>query len=200
MDIYEDKLDKAVVAFNEGFTSQAAKKRTFDLINCAYDFLKTQFQDEILALRNQATDDGKKNELTELYWSIPYLHNWKDKHDSLFSLYPSFIEKMNKLVSLRLAVKESEILPSMKAKTDIDKKTEQVHQTVAEIMEKRRQQYVEGLELAQLFNGLNVSVNAHEVVNDKGTRFIRYFFYLNGKLTALNMIMAIAYEHHKPAV
>ncbi len=43
---------------------------------------------------------------------------------------------MNKLVSLRLAVKESEILPSMKAKTDIDKKTEQVHQTVAESWKK----------------------------------------------------------------
>jgi membrane-associated HD superfamily phosphohydrolase len=62
-------------------------------------------------------------------------------------------------------------------------------------MEGRKAQFVEGLEIARMFNGLPVSVNAHWVHGHKGTNFIRYFFYLAGELTPLNMIMAIAQAH-----
>jgi hypothetical protein len=62
------------------------------------------------------------------------------------------------------------------------------------MMELRKSQYARGLELHEIFGNLRVSANVHMVRNQHGTTFIRAFYYMDGKLTPLNMILAVAQE------
>jgi hypothetical protein len=51
-------------------------------------------------------------------------------------------------------------------------------------------EYNRGLRLAEVFKYLPISVTPHWVFRDGG-RFIRYFYFMAGKLTALNTILAV---------
>lgn len=185
----QDHFDKATELFNAGFYSQAAKKRAADYLNRAYYLIKSQIQHEILEQRKASPEQFEA--LTDLYYSVPDLHHWKEKHDTLFSGYPLHVEQIKMLIELRGAIKGAEIITV--ERPEIEVKAELVRKTIAEEMAQRKQQYIENLDLAKLFNGLSVSVNAHYVNHHKGTVYTRYFFYLRGKLTSLNMIMAVAY-------
>ena len=191
----QDHFDKATELFNAGFHSQAAKKRATDYLNRAYDLIKSQMQDEILEQRKASPEQFEA--LTDLYYSVPDLHHWKEKHDTLFSGYPLHVEQIKMFIELRGAIKVAEIITV--ERPEIEVKAELVRKTIAEEMALRKQQYIENLDLAKLFNGLSVSVNAHYVNHHKGTVYTRYFFYLRGKLTSLNMIMAVAYAFENDA-
>lgn len=193
MKSHQSYFDKATELFNAGFLSQAAKKRAIDSLNRAYDLIKSQMQGEILEQRKASPEQFEA--LTDLYYSVPDLHHWKEKHDTLFSGYPLHVEQIKMLIELRGAIKGAEII--IVERPEVEVKAEQVRKTIAEEMAQREQQYIENLDLAKLFNGLKVSVNAHYVNHFKGTTYTRYFFYLNGKLTSLNMIMAVAYAFDK---
>ena len=94
------------------------------------------------------------------------------------------------------------------AKPDAIVKAELIRHSIVEEMERRKAMFVEGLEIGRIFAdlyprknkageiipsaSLPVSVNAHWVRGHKGTDFVRHFFYLRGKLTPLQTIMAIA--------
>lgn len=191
MDRYEHHLNAATETFNNGFTSKAAKKRTTDHLNRAYDIIEDVLRDKILAMRN-GVDDKEEARLSDLYWAIPKLYQWREKHNTIFAEFPDFIEKVAVLDGLRQATKDAEITPIIKEVSEADNKVEAVRKSITEEMERLNKQYIEGLGLAEHFGGLHVSVNAHFVTNAHGTMFLRHFFYLNGKLTALNMIIAIA--------
>jgi hypothetical protein len=95
------------------------------------------------------------------------------------------------MIALRQAIKDAEILP-VPAKPESEARAEVVRKSVVDMMEARKAQYVHALELGRLFGGLPVSVNAHWVHGHKGARFVRHFFYLYGRLTPLNLIIAAA--------
>ncbi|MFS1428777.1 hypothetical protein LMH73_016940 [Vibrio splendidus] len=195
MNHYETRLTSATELFNAGITSQAGKKRVNFLLGNAFDSAKNKLQATILTERSECVGTEKEADLDALYWAVPELHNWREKHYSLFAQYPEHVDMIRKLVELRAATKAADIITIEK---DAGKeKIEAVRKTIVDEMARKKQQFVEGLELAKLFNGLNISVNAHYVTNEKGTEFIRHFFYMNGKLTALNMIIAIAEELEK---
>lgn len=189
------QLTTATDLFNAGFKSQADKKRVNDRINSAYSAVRNDIQEAILAARNISECEAESECLSELYWSLPDLHNWKAKHDTMFAAYPEQLAIIARLIEMREATKAATIVKVEKDK--IQQKTEEVRQVVISELERKKQRFIEGLELAKHFGGLSVSVNAHYVRNEKGTDFIRHFFYLEGKLTALNMIIAIAEELEK---
>lgn len=190
MKYYEERLNKASELFNDGFSSQAGKKKANNFLSSAFDFVVSNLQKDLIDQERSSESEDKKRRINDLYWSVPSLHNWKDKHNKLFSDYPEHVSSIGKLIELRAAIKEAEVVKI--EKNSVDVRVEEIRSFITDEMEKKKQQFVEGLELAKIFDNLAVSVNAHLVTNDKGTEFTRHFFYLNGKLTALNMIMAIA--------
>lgn len=196
MNIYDDKLGKSLDLFNGGFTSQAQKKEVNNLLLAAYDFvideLRQTIKEDTLS-RAGASDEPIT--MPELYFSIPRLQHWKEKHNQMFALYPVYVEKIAQLVSLRSATKLAPVTPiETKMDNSYHKESEKIQEAVSSLLSKKNKQYIEGVQLAEMFNGLSVSVKAHRVSNARGTEFTRHFYYLEGKLTALNLIVAIAYN------
>ena len=68
---------------------------------------------------------------------------------------------------------------------------ERVRQTILKSLEERKADYVKDLDISRHF-GMSVSVTAHRVRHESGTVYLRRFFYLHGRLTALAQIIAIA--------
>ena len=123
---------------------------------------------------------------------LPFsLFHVREQHVQIFAEFEVSRDLIRSLVDLRAAIKDAEIAPAP-AKSEVEAEVAAIRKSIIEEMEARKAQFIEGLEVARLFGGLPVSVNAHLVHGHKGAIFVRHFFYLNGKLTPLNMILAIA--------
>lgn len=134
-------------------------------------------------------DGENEKRYNELYWSIPDLHCWRPKHSKMFAEFPEIVAEAESLFELRNAIKAAEIEP--KKEKEIDPREEKVYKAIAAEMEARKASFVRGLDLAEIFGGLSVYANSHMVTNSHGTTFPRTFFYLFGKLTALDVIIAV---------
>jgi hypothetical protein len=193
-------IDKAMSAFDEGFTSNAAKKRALDSINRAYEDLVQGIRDLILVIPR----DDRTEEQNALYWGIPmYVHQWRPAHAELaVKLFPnaeSTVHVIDHLINLRSTIKDAPLIPvERKANKEIESK---IHETILQIMERRQAQYARGLRLQEIFGQLPVTASVHVVVNQYGTQFLRTFYYMNGTLTPLNVIIAVmqAKEDKDPA-
>lgn len=196
-----DRIASAQAAFEAGFLSKAAQKRALDELNRAYDAIRNAASDNVRAFAfetipgTEQADYEARNEIFRAN-DLPFdLHQVRDRHLPIIDRWlHSGLDNVKALIALRAAIKAAEISPAP-AKPEIEQKAEAVRKAVIDEIEKRKAQFVEGLEIARLFNGLPVSVNAHWVHGHKGAVFLRHFFYLRGKLTPLNMIIAIAEAH-----
>lgn len=197
---YSDRIEMVRNAFEAGFASKAAQKEALTNLNRAYEMIR----DEACgAIRKYAfaeipgaeeADYVARNEIFR-YNDLPYnLHQVRDHHIEIIEKWAGLGQIVREMIALREAIKEAEIAPAP-VKPEIEQKAEAVRKVVIDEIEKRKAQFIEGLEIARLFNGLPVSVNAHLVRGHKGALFVRHFFYLRGKLTPLNMIIAIAEAH-----
>lgn len=189
-------IEKVQNSLEVGFNSQAAKKRANDIINRVYGLVQNQVQDTILKSRNGGSFDEATD---EDYWKLCVdLHHVKEHHFEIASKYSQNFEIVRDLLALRSAVKESEIV-KIERDNKFEKKAEEVRKEIEKIAIDRKEQYLKGIELANLFGGLPVHVNSHLVYGHKGSIFVRNFYYYNGKLTPLNVILAIAekYEEEK---
>lgn len=203
---FETYLDEAMTAFEAGFLSEAARKRALESLNRAHNQIEESIRKVQLAYFHgmRHSDNGRPevpaeeqanyDRITDLYYNFPALHVIKDKHFEAYAEYPQFAQ-MRELINLRNEIKAAEIVKHERPANE--EKVEEVRKFVAKTMEERKAEFVAGVELAHIFKGLHVSVNAHWVYGHKGARFIRYFFYLNGRFTALNMIMAIAEQYER---
>lgn len=188
----EDRITAAQTAFEAGFLSKAAQKRALDELNRAWSNIHDDIHHAVI---KQANDTWQHN--CEERWAFfrenetPFdLHQIRDKHFPTIEKWSDHGPIVRDLIALRAAIKGAELAP---APVNEEKaKIETIRRSIIEEIEMRKAQFIEGLEMARHFKGLPVSVNAHWVYGHKGARFIRHFFYLNGKLTPLNMIMAIA--------
>lgn len=188
----QDYIDSAIELWEEGFTSMASKKRCLEKLNTAYSFLSGGLSYEYGTIPREKRNDKWE----ELYWMIPHnLFQWKSKHSEAHSSdnLSSIVNKIDKLVDLRNAVKETDITPPIKSEEKIFK--DRVLKSIEEIMKAKKVQFLEGYELTEIFGNARVNVSSHYVTNQFGTTFIRNFFYLYGKLTSLNMILAIIGKH-----
>ena len=175
------------------FSSKAKKNAALKDVSRAFEKnVKNMLHEKILAASAEARkahDVVKEARYDELYWSIPDIHNWREKHSKMFAEFAEIVEEAESLFETRKAIKETEVAP--KAEKTVDPREEKVYKSIADEMEARKASYVRGLSLAEIFGGLNVTANSHMVTNSHGTTFPRTFFYLFGKLTALNVIIAV---------
>ena len=169
------------------YASKAEQKRELEQLNRQYHKINEAMQTKQLEARRDNGDPA----LMELYWERPHdLHQFTAKKRDMFRPYfPDEVAEIEALLELREAVKASEI---RKVEANPQRKLEdRITADLKALMERQERQYVTGLEMTRYFGTMPVSVNAHFVVNQYGTTFVRCFYYLHGKLTALNTIMAI---------
>ena len=202
----EQRIDRKIlaaqVAFETGFKSEAARKRALGELSSAYEYLYRETHNAIIDAGRAAFPEWMISGATEQYegycdylnsHDLPFaLSSIRPKHFELFSGHDQVI--LTVLVDMRKAIKNAEII-LVEASENV-KRAEVVRKTLREEMDARQEIYINGYDLSKIL-GLNVSANAHYVRHSKGTEFIRYFYYLNGNLTALNTIIAIAQKLEK---
>lgn len=186
------RIKRAQSAFELGFPSMAAKKRCLSEISRAYECLKSSsYEASIMSYLLDHKKDFAPEKFEELYWGTPDLHNWREKHTELYAeLFPKHVSLIKELVEFRNVVKNAEIQMHDK----VDEKAlrrKAIMKDIKAMIEKRKTDFIEGVEMAHRFGGLQVTATAHLVYGHKGTTFVRTFWYLNGKFTALNVIIAV---------
>lgn len=180
-----DYLADAAAAFEAGFISKAAQKRALDDLNRAYSRARDEATNAMLAAKRDAGGDVSAD-----YWELPFdLHNVRDRHVAIFTAWTPG-HAVADMVAMRAEIKAAAIAAPVVNETKA--RVETVRRSIVEEMERRKAQYVEALAIGRLFGGLPVSVNAHWVHGHKGAVFLRHFFYLRGRLTPLNTIIAAA--------
>ena len=181
--------------FNQGFTTKSAKKDAIALITREFETVTDTtkgIRGQLLDMRSEGTITHEECDI--MYWGFPTLNNWKEKHSNMFkTLFPNEVAYIESLVEMRETFKDAEII-TVKRESTIDIKRKQIELTIKEEIEKSNKMFISGLKMVEIFGNMNVSVNAHYVVNQFGHKFVRCFYYLNGRIMALNTIIAIAEE------
>ena len=187
---------EAQAAFDAGFLSEAARKRAIASISNAYQMQRDNAHDACIDAANAAQLDGDARRDHFNAFDLPYdLHQVRERH------FPTLVrwagqneaELVSDLLSMREAMKAAPVGIAKAAPTALEAKEAQVRETVREFMDRRHADFVRALDIGHIFGGrLPVSVNAHTVWGHKGAVFTRHFYYLAGKFTALNVIMAAA--------
>jgi hypothetical protein len=192
----DNYLADAGEAFEAGFASKAAQKRAQDSLNRAYNLICSETHDKVrdhvfaTVPANEPADYEARNRIFRAN-DLPFdLHQVRDSHIEIIGRWTGYAQMLRDMIALRAAIKAAEITPPQK--DPAAERVEGIRQGIIAEMERRKAQFVEALEIGRLFNGLPVTVNAHWVHGHKGTTFLRHFFYLSGKLTPLNVILAAA--------
>lgn len=176
----QDYLDKAFSLIQDDgtFAAKSHKKDALAYVSGAYQIIRDA--NGRFALDHLSRED---------YWAIPFdLYQIREKHMRLFDL--ALHADLDKLVALRAELKEMDVIKPAPKSDRVEKKHKEVAKTVHEMIEKRMAQYHEAIEIGRLFGGLPVSATPHLVTNEHGTTFTRCFYYLDGKMTPLAVIMA----------
>lgn len=178
-------------AYQKGFTSIAAKKRAIEYVRRAYDVLGGTFDKygimDILLRAKQYGHEFDNHEA--MYWGVPDLHHWKAKHDAMFTeFFPDHVAHIHDLIVLRIAIKEAPIVAT--PKSEVAKRVQIIQRSIRDELDYRKEKFNSGMDLAKIV-GPNVTANVHLVHGEKGTLFLRAFYYLNGVFTPLNTIIAI---------
>jgi len=182
-----------------GFPTKAAQKRAFDCLNRAYGYTKDIVHGLVIDDARMSHPDWQTNEDAFRAYrasldanDLPFdLHLVKPGHIAIASAFaPASSMIIAELVEMRALVKATPITPIVKDETKA--RVEQVRKSLVDLMAQRKAQYVEALDMAREFNGLPVSVNAHWVRHEQGTVYLRHYFYLRGKLTPLQVLLAAA--------
>lgn len=199
IDRAQASLDRGVEGFTgDTFPSKAAQKRVLDDLNRAYDYARQAVFNLVLTTAPEFT--GSVEDCYKL--RSAYL----DEHDMPFDLYRTkeehvviaakFSDVAAEIIRtarrFRAEVKACAIVPPVKADATVKEAEARVQRTVRGEMDRLGKMYQEALDLGRLFGGLNVSANVHLVTNAYGTTFVRAFYYLEGKRTPLNLILAAA--------
>jgi hypothetical protein len=202
---FEIYICEATEALEAGFTSEAARKRARECVNSAFDILRDAARTRILGDAAARFPDAREDEDANRrrmewvdangYWDIPRSpHALRIKHLVFFADLADDATICHDLYS---AIKVAEII-----KVERDTLTEReavVRESIADLLKRRGEQYNRALALGDIFGGLPVSANVHLVTNQLGTTFVRAFYYLEGSLTPLNVILAAAQELERRA-
>ena len=161
---------------DQTFSAKAHQKEALDYLNRAYSLVREQ---------------NNSGNAYENCWDIPFdLHQIRDRHFAMFK--EEHHVALKELVSLRAIFKFIEVVKPAPKNDAVERKAAEVTKEVKSLLEMRTAQYNRAIDLGRLFNYLPVSVSPHHVTNQYNTSFIRCFYYLNGKMTPLNIIMAAA--------
>lgn len=215
-----DRIETATAAFEAGFLSKAAQKRAQDELSRAYEAIRDQAHNAQIAHANATAGLDTNCDARWAFFAaneMPFdLHQVRDRHLPIFAQWaPAEAGVIVDLINLRAAIKAAPLAPAP-VKPEAEVKAETIRRSIVDEMARRKAVFVEGMEIGRMFaalyprkdkNGadlgpaasLPVTVNAHWVYGHKGAQFPRHFFYLNGKLTALQTIIAIADQLEREA-
>lgn len=194
---YTEKAFTAIDGGNGSFPTKSAQKEALTHLNRAYGTLRDIFTQEIAAkhLPNRQPTDNEWDEYLVVrdQTDLPFdLHQIRDRHITMMRGHNEDLGL--RLLALRDARYEAKAMPIAAPKPKAEPSPYQVkaERSLLDLMKRRESQYLEAVELGKIFNGLPVSANTHLVVNQYGTEYLRTYYYLNGKLTPLNVIIAAA--------
>lgn len=208
MDI-SNYVDKSLNMYNAGFTTKAAQKQALDYLSRAYEKIRDNIGYKILDIRNAKFNifeeiDPECNRLTDLYYLLPYnlCHYRTIKHgEQLIDMFPEMVAQMEYLFELYTTIKSADI-HKVAPKICNQEEVIRIEKTLSEIFAASKESFDRTMRLAELFKGVPVSVTPHMVWMNNGTRYVRYFYYVAGKMTALNTIIAAmeTYEREQEKV
>ena len=197
-------VNRATALFEAGFTSKAAQKDALDYLNRAFAILTDGARSDILTAAAAKFPTAASEEAANMnrdafvnaqgYWDMPdYPHLLKHKHAVFLA---TRWDAACMVAELRNAIKAAAIV---KIERKVNDREVAVQKSIRDIMAMRQSQFERGLKIADLFGGLPVSANVHLVTNQFGTTFLRAFYYLNGEMMPLNVIICIAQERERQA-
>jgi hypothetical protein len=200
---FETYSAAALDRFNAGFSSKAGQKDALDYVTRAYEVLRRELQDACLATPRVDAATGKMAPAVEaVYWDVPsYPHQFKAKHSDLIRAafgdrFDVLIAQAEELVALRETIKAADIVPP--AKDETKARAAKIVESIKARMDRLQARYLEAIDLSDVLDDgvyiRGLTANSHYVTNEQGTTFLRTFFYLHGKLTPLNTILAGAEE------
>lgn len=191
------RLEAALQAMDEGFSSKAAQKRALEDLGRAYDHTEEAFRTlvrDTYAPGPDHSDEEWVDYIARLNeFETPHcLHQVRQRHiEKVSELSPNLAAKIALLADVRAEAKGQEVAPPA-PKAEKSEYEVKVERTLKEEMERLQTQYLRAVDLARIFNGVPVSANSHMVTNQHGTTFVRTFYFMDGKLTRLNLIIAAA--------
>jgi len=191
----------AINALNAGFTSKAGAKQAAADVTRAYQVLERELADACLAMPRD-DNDQMVDAVSAVYWDVPsYPHQFKAKHGDLIRAafgdrFDDLIAKADELVALRVAILAAPVVGPMKDEAKVQ--AARIVESIKARMDRLNVRYLEAIDLTTVFEDgftmKGLSANSHYVTNDHGTTFLRTYFFLFGKLTPLNLILAAAEE------
>lgn len=189
-------IESAQMSFEAGFLSEAARKRATECLSHAYGYQRDLAHEACIDAANAG--DGLHGQARTDHFNafdIPFdLHQVRERHFATFARWSGepAAQLIRALVDMRAAIKAAPVGIARPQASAIEVKAAEVRKTIREQMDARHADYLVALDIGRHFGGLPVSVNAHTVWGHKGAVFTRHFFYLAGKFTALQVIMAAA--------
>lgn len=190
-------VDAVLEMLENGFHAKAHAKEANRILGKIYDNLTHGMRMDLIDHKAEKKQNNEFNEedekrFEELYWGLPDLHNWKEKHHAVYApLYPVEVETIEELAELRNAVKNAPVVPVVKN----DEAEARIMKDLWELKELKEHQFVRGIRLTEHFGNLMVWGNVHICCMANGTKYLRCFWYLHGELTALRVILAVAEKH-----
>lgn len=205
-------VNRATESFSKGFTTKSAKKEALDDLNRAYDLIREPIHDTAIKLALAAhpevnTYQSFTPEIKAYYdainvYDMPFgLHQVRDRHLNAIKDITDQVKTIQDLIELRLAIKDSEVAVR-EAKTEgLEQK---IRRTILEEITARKEKFDVAKRIVELFGEftkdedgrdvvlLPLSVNHVYCMNMFGSHWIRIDWYLRGKKTAFNTIMAAA--------
>ena len=119
---YARRLNAAKEGIANGFTSKSAQKSVTESLGRAYSALNQMIQNHYL------NSDRKDPEAQDLYYDLPDLHVWKQKHSDLvrrvFPAAAELVTQVEELVSLRSKAMSMEIAAKPTPEQAIRNKTQ----------------------------------------------------------------------------
>jgi S-adenosylhomocysteine hydrolase len=128
-------------------------------------------------------------------YRIPHaLHEVREKHFEIAAKFSSEFGIVRELIELRNAIKNAPIEKVLRA-PKTSPRMEAMKRTLIEELEARKAN-IAAAHASANFSIQNehvphVSIHGHWVWGHKGTKFVRHFWYLNGRVTAENTIAAV---------
>ena len=198
-DSFTRNFAKAEALLEAGFATKTAQKKAQGYLGQAYSDVRDIVMERVrctYAPGADHTDEQWSAYVAKLEeYDLPFeLHQVRERHiDKAVAFCECEAWAIRALINSRTLVKDEPIKKAEPKQKAVEQEyKERVELSIMELMEKRRTQYEEALDLGREFGGLKVTANVHGVVNQYGTFFIRAFYFLNGRMTPLSVIVAAA--------
>lgn len=189
----------ALELLNAGFSSKAGQKAASDEVTRAYEVAKRELADACLA-SDRDSDRNMAPAVAAVYWDVPsYPHQFKAKHGDLIRAafgdrFDDLIATILRLVELRETIKAAPVNAPVRREPSAFEV--RLVETMKARMDRLGVRYLQAIDLCDVVeDGVRIkglSASTHYVTNEHGTTFLRTFYYLFGKLTPLNLILAAA--------